>query len=120
MRHIFTAVFLVFVALAPAMAADISGKWIFTLDVSGAGTFNPNFEFKQDGEKLTGKYSGGLGTADLTGTVKGNDIEFSFKAEYNGDALAVVYKGTIESDGKMKGTAKLGDLGEGTWTAEKK
>ena len=37
--------------------------------------------FKQDGEKLTGHYSGQLGEADLTGTVKGQDIEFKFAAE---------------------------------------
>lgn len=120
MRHIVMAAILALAGLAPGLAADVSGKWTFTLEISGVGTFNPNFEFKQDGEKLTGKYSGGLGNADLTGTVKGDQIEFSFKADYNGDPLTVVYKGTVESGSKMKGTAKLGDMAEASWTGEKK
>jgi hypothetical protein len=40
-----------------AFAADISGAWQFTLETA-KGKGSPSFEFKQDGEKLTGTYSG--------------------------------------------------------------
>ena len=119
MRNIVRSLVLLAVAAALAWGADVSGKWKFTLELSGVGSFQPSFEFKQDGEKLTGKYSGGLGTADLTGTVKGNQIEFSFQGQYDGQALNVVYKGTMEADGTMKGSAKMGDMAEGTWTGER-
>jgi hypothetical protein len=119
MRNILRAAILLASVSCAVWAADVTGKWKVTLELSGVGSFTPAFEFKQDGEKLTGKYSGGLGNADVTGTVKGDQIEFHFTGEYNGEALKVVYTGTIEGDGKMKGTAKMGELAEGSWTGER-
>jgi len=52
----------------PLLAHDISGNWEFTVDTA-AGSGSPSFIFKQDGEKLTGTYSGLFGKADLAGTV---------------------------------------------------
>ena len=62
-----------------AWAYDITGKWEFAVELD-AGSGSPTFEFKQAGEKLTGTYNGLLGSAQLTGTVKGDAIEFSFDA----------------------------------------
>jgi len=39
--------------LVPALAADISGKWISTIS-TGIGAMNYTFDFKVEGEKLTG------------------------------------------------------------------
>ena len=51
-----------------AQATSVTGEWAFSVTTDqGAG--NPILTFKQDGEKLTGKYAGQLGSADLTGTV---------------------------------------------------
>ncbi len=119
MKASLVLVVLVLFPLSAALAADISGKWVLAVDLS-AGSGNPKFEFKQEGEKLTGTYSGVLGKADVAGTVNGSRVEFHFKAEYGGDTVAVVYSGTIENATKMKGTVKYGDVGEGTWTGEKK
>ena len=66
-----------FAAAAPV--ADISGAWDFNVETS-QGSGDPSFVFKQDGEKLTGTYTGLLGSAELTGTVKGDHIEFSFES----------------------------------------
>lgn len=101
---------------ASLMAADVTGTWEFAVQTSQGGG-NPMFTFKQDGEKLTGKYVGALGESQLTGTVKGDSIAFVFKADQVG---TVEYTGTIESASKMKGTAKYGELGDATWTAAKK
>src|SRR5437016_3175487 len=60
-----------------ALAADISGAWQFTVETA-QGSGSPTFEFKQDGDKLSGTYSGRFGTAPISGTVKGNDVEFTF------------------------------------------
>jgi hypothetical protein len=103
---------------ADAPPADVSGTWSFQVE-TGAGSGTPTMTFKQDGGKLTGHYSGQLGEAPLTGTVKGNAVEFSFDASIQGTDLHVVYSGTAEKD-SMKGTVKLGDVGEGTFTAKKK
>ena len=53
----------------------MTGKWVFKVETA-AGSGTPTMTFKQEGEKLTGHYSGQLGEADLTGTVKGEAIEF--------------------------------------------
>ena len=60
-----------------------------------------------------------FGKADLTGTVKGDQIDFKFDFSYSGQSGVAHYTGTIESDKKMKGKVEIGDLGEGTWTGTK-
>jgi hypothetical protein len=105
-------------ACVPLWAHDISGNWDFTVDTA-MGSGSPSFVFTQNGEKLTGTYDGLFGKADLTGTVKGDQIDFQFKFSYNGQSGVAHYTGTIESPTRMKGKAEYEDLGEGTWTAEK-
>jgi hypothetical protein len=95
---------------------DITGAWIFQVETQ-AGSGSPGFTFKQEGEKLTGKYKGAFGEADLTGTVKGDLVEFSFKVSGQIEGT-VTYTGT--TDGKeIKGKAKFAELGEGTFTGKK-
>src|SRR5687768_4674498 len=83
--------------LAAAQAANITGKWVFDVQTD-QGSGSPVFTFKQEGEKLTGRYQGTFGEADLTGTVKGSDVTFAFKADAQGTAVEITYKGTIEKD----------------------
>jgi len=114
-------VMLVF-ALSPARGAaqakvDVTGKWAFSVETS-AGAGAPTFTFKQDGEKLTGHYTGTFGEADLTGTVKGADITFSFTVDAQGNALKETYTGTVDKD-TMKGKLVIEGLGEGTFTAKR-
>src|SRR5436190_22234018 len=104
---------------ASAFAHDISGKWEFTVQLD-AGSGTPTFVFKQSGEKLTGTYSGLMGNAELTGTVKRDAIEFSFEATLQDQKGKVVYKGTIASGTQMKGEVDYAGLGKGTWTAMRK
>lgn len=103
---------LLLASAALSFAADISGKWTFNV-VLDAGGGSPTFEFKQTGEKLTGTYHGQFGEAPLTGTVKGDKVEFSF-----GGALGtVIYSGALEGQARMKGTCDYGGQAKGTFTA---
>jgi hypothetical protein len=97
---------------------DVSGTWALAVE-TGAGSGTPTVVLKQDGEKLTGQYTGQLGEAPLTGTLKGSAIEFSFDVTVEGNALRVTYTGTADAT-SMKGTVKLADFGEGTFTGKKK
>jgi len=101
-----------------ATTVDLTGTWLFQVE-TGAGSGTPTMTIKQDGGKLSGQYSGQLGEAPVTGTVKGNAVELSFDVSIEGTALHIVYSGTAEKD-SMKGTVSLGDFGQGTFTAKKK
>jgi hypothetical protein len=102
-----------------AFAADVTGTWTAEVQTD-AGSGTPTFVLKQTSEDLSGTYSGALGEAKLTGTVKGTDITWSFKANANGDDVTVTYKGTLDGNAKMKGTVEIGSLGKGTFTATKR
>ena len=99
---------------------DVTGVWIFSVE-SPAGKSNPTLTFKQEGEKLTGQYSSQLmGQADLTGTIKGQAIEFVVSANVQGTAIELKYAGSVDSKDSMKGTLSAGDFGNGTFTAARK
>ena len=105
-------------ANAQATKVDVTGKWAFNVETA-AGSGTPTITFKQDSEKLTGKYAGQLGEADLTGTVKGQDITFTFNVDAQGTMLNFKYTGTIESKDALKGKVEIVGLGEGTFTAKR-
>jgi hypothetical protein len=109
---------LVVPALSFAQAVNVTGTWAFSVD-TGQGSGNPTMTFKQDGEKLTGHYSGTFGEADFTGTVKGKAIRFNFTANAQGTDIDVVYTGEVEGD-TMKGSVSMaGGQLSGTFTGKK-
>jgi len=103
---------------ASSTAVDISGNWLFNVD-TGAGSGQPTFTFKQDGEKLTGTYSGAFGKANIAGTLKGGVVKFSFTADAGGQSADITYTGKVLSKDSMEGTVQLGGLGEGSWTGKR-
>ena len=103
---------------AQASKVDVTGKWLFAVETA-AGSGTPTMTFKQDGEKLTGHYTGQLGEADLTGTIKGQELSFKFSVDAQGTMLDFVYTGTVESKDAMKGKVSIVGLGDGTFTAKR-
>ena len=107
------------VAAAQAQKVNITGKWVFEVQTD-AGTGTPTVTLKQDGEKITGHYSSAtLGEADLTGTLKGQNLTFTFSADLQGTAVPVTYTATVESSSAMKGTIDIGGAATGTFTGKK-
>lgn len=106
---------LVFTA-ASLFASDLSGTWNAKVDLGDqAGT--PTFVLKQNGEKLTGTYSGALGEAPIKGTVKEKDVTIDFESS----GIKVHYAGKLDSeDKKIEGTVDYGGQASGTFTATKK
>lgn len=101
---------------ATAQTPDVTGDWDITIN-SPQGARQAKATFKQEGEKLTGKYKGAFGESDLTGTVKGDKIEFSFKVSGQIEGT-LTYTGS--TDGKtMKGKVNLAGMGEGTFSGKK-
>lgn len=97
---------------------DLTGTWGLEV-VTQAGTSHPTLVLKQDAERLSGQYSGELGEAPITGTIKGKEFSFAFTITREGAELTVVYSGTADGDA-MTGTVNLAELGEGTFSGKKK
>jgi len=109
-----------FVMVVPAVSAyatNVTGEWNLTVETPN-GTGTPTVTFKQDGETLTGTYKGRFGEAPLKGTVKGDEIKFTFTISPQGQDLQIDYTGTVEGD-TMKGKVKFGELGDGTFSGKK-
>ncbi len=71
---------------ASLLAADVSGTWNAKVETdAGGGT--PVFVLKQSGEKLSGTYTGALGDAEVSGSVKGEDVVIQFDVQGREDHL---------------------------------
>jgi hypothetical protein len=101
-----------------ASAADVTGTWIMAVETS-AGSGSPTFILVQKGEALSGSYKGQLGEAQVSGTVKGDDVTIEYKVEGQSQTLAVKYSGKTTDGKTMSGKVSLGQLGEGTFTGKK-
>jgi hypothetical protein len=102
---------------ASSMAANITGTWQVTIYYQpDDADYLATYVLKQEGEKITGTYHGMYGPADVTGTIKSNDV-----------ALSVTVKGTTaQFSGKITSATKMSGTVTGTsdkprkWSAEKK
>lgn len=91
---------LVFATLATAgFAADITGKWTAEVPGRNGQTRTTTFDFKVEGEKLSGTTSGMQGDVPLVdGTVKGDDLAFNVVMNFNGNEMKMMYKGKVAGD----------------------
>jgi|SRR5580658_4552047 hypothetical protein len=82
-----------------AMAADITGKWTAQMPGRGGQTREATFNFKVDGNTLTGTVSGPQGDMDISdGKIDGDSISFKQTMEFNGNTVKILYKGTVSGD----------------------
>jgi hypothetical protein len=96
-----------------AFSADVTGKWKSEFN-SQIGIQKYTYEFKVEGEKLTGKViaerAGTTSEAAITdGKIVGDEISFKEMLNYQGQEFAVEYKGKVSGD-EIKLTRKVGDM----------
>jgi hypothetical protein len=118
-KLIFVFTILLVVAFV-AMAADITGKWVAEQPGRNGGPARQiTFDLKADGATLTGTMTGGMGGGGRRGggggrqggggaapqareisdgKVDGNNISFTVKVEFNGNAMVTKYEGTLSGD----------------------
>jgi hypothetical protein len=96
---------LLLTALA-AFGADAAGKWKTTMPGRDGATIDIEYNFKADGEKLTGTLSAGaMGEFPISeGSIKGDDVAFTVAPNEN---MKVVHKGKVTGD-EMKLVADFG------------
>src|SRR5215831_7809759 len=104
-------------AAKPGSGVNLTGTWNLTVETP-MGARDMKLNATQNGEALTGAIVSPRGELPITGTVKGNAVAFMMKLNAQGMDMQIDYAGTVEGD-SMKGTAKFGDMGNGTFTGKK-
>jgi hypothetical protein len=92
----------------------VNGKWVLDVKLGDGQGGQATLDLKEDKGKLTGTYTGALGSLPVTGTVSGDQVEVTVAS----DAGSIVYKGKVSGD-TMEGTCNYGQLGEGTFTGKR-
>jgi hypothetical protein len=122
LKRVLLVVSVVLLCLVPALAADISGKWTTTINTA-IGEMRYTFDFKVEGEKLTGKTMMSMGndsseSALTEGTVKGDEISFVETLKVQGQELRCEYKGKI-SGSEIHGSRQVGSYGTEEFVAKR-
>ena len=111
MKRLFLIFAIVVLAAGASFGADgnAAGVWKWTLSEQTGETI---LTLKQAGEKLTGSYTNQFGKAEiLDGTLKGNDLSFKVKRDFNGQEFIIKYSGKLAGD-KITGKAEFDVNGE--------
>src|SRR3954468_19142298 len=75
----------------------VAGDWDAVFNTPG-GAQPLKLILKVDGEKLTGTARRSRGDVALAGTIKGDDIMFSYTIEYNGNAVTLTFTGKAKGE----------------------
>jgi hypothetical protein len=111
-----------FVLVSPgslmAQAKTIAGEWDAAMNTPG-GVRNFKIVFKVEGEKVTGTVKRATGDVALVGTIKGNDLQFSYVVRYNDNDLTLSMTGKVDGD-SIAGTVAFGESGQSDqWSAKR-
>jgi hypothetical protein len=98
-RELITAIALLGLLAAVASAAAIDGKWKAEMTTPDGQVRTTNFNFKADGDKLTGTISGRQGDTPISdGKITGDEISFTVVRNMGGQERKMQYKGKIAGD----------------------
>jgi hypothetical protein len=94
MKKVLLTVFIALFTVLASNAEGIAGKWKSSFE-SGQGAMELTFNFKVDGEKLTGTIISEMGDMEITnGKINGNEL--SFDIDMMGSAIK--HKGKLEGE----------------------
>jgi len=112
------ALVLLLLAAAPlAVQTDVTGEWEASY-TTPLGPQELKIYLTQEGPRVTGHTTSEYGESQVRGTINGRDIQLTFSATDGGKAIDIRVTARVDGD-TMKGTAKLGDAGEGAFTADR-
>src|SRR5947209_9011915 len=102
---------------ASAQKTSVAGEWDASMNTPG-GPRPFKLVFKTAGEKLTGTVVRNDGQIPLIGTIKGNEISFSYTITYNGHDLVLTLNGKVNGDA-IVGQVDFGGNGGDEWSAKR-
>jgi len=99
MRKLMTTGFLLGLLALTALAADVNGKWVAQMTGRNGQTREVTYNFKADGNTLTGTVTTPRGDTEISdGKIDGDTISFSQIMEFGGNQVKLLYKGTVSGD----------------------
>jgi hypothetical protein len=104
--------------IAPPVT-DISGKWLLTVQ-SPMGAVEGDMVVIQTDRAIKGTIDSKMGNIDITGSVNGKEVKFTYSVEKLGAPAGTNfdYTGTVDG-GAMKGSATFSTFGAGEWSARR-
>lgn len=117
-RKVFLLIALALACFVSVYAADPTGKWTTTINTQ-IGDMPYTYNFKAEGDKLTGKAISQFGEIEITeGKIAGDDITFVENINFDGNAIRIDYKGKIAGD-EIKFTRKVGEFATEEFVAKR-
>ena len=114
------ALLLVCVFAVVASAATIDGKWVVQMQGRDGQTRETVYNFKADGDKLTGTVSGRGGDTPISdGKISGDEISFTVVRSFNGNEFKMNYRGKVSGDEIKLTTEGRGGRGPQEMTAKR-
>ncbi|MHB8094326.1 MAG: hypothetical protein ACYDH0_05225 [Candidatus Aminicenantales bacterium] len=98
--------------------ANVGGKWEITTQTP-QGDMVSDITFVQEGDKLTVNMVSDFGEMSGTGSVKGNEVEWTLVFQGPEGEFRIVHHGKVEGDA-MSGQAEAGEFGTLEWKAVRK
>lgn len=99
MRYGFSLTLLVTLLAAVALAADVTGTWKAQVPGREGATMEMTFNFKVEGETLTGSISSARGETPISnGKVSGDDLSFTVVMSFGGNEIKMLYKGKVSGN----------------------
>ena len=121
MKH---AIFLFLITLAFSVGSSaaqdsrsVAGEWDAAFNTPG-GPRSFKLVIAVDGEKISGTAKRANGDVPVAGTIKGDEIAFSYTVSYNGHDLTLSFAGKVKGD-TMGGVVSFGGQAEEGWTAHR-
>ena len=115
MRRLVAAFIAVLAIAATAFAADVNGKWVGSVDTPN-GPIELTYEFKADGETLTGSVTSAMGTIALSnGKIAGEKLTYDVEIESG----KITHEATVNADGTEIAVKATGDWGTAEYIVKK-
>lgn len=102
-------------AIAPVSAQSIAGEWDATMETPG-GARTSKLILQVEGQKVTGLLKRETGDANVTGTIVGDTLRFSYTIQYNENSLLMSVLAIRSGEG-FQGSVSFGGQGEMAWSA---
>ncbi len=107
-------------APAATAAPSLAGTWNMLVDVPQQGPLANTLVLKLDGKTVTGTIGSQMyGETPIKGEFADGKLTFTMTFSGQGQPFDITFTGKLGDDGKMSGTASLGEMGDMTWKAER-